>query len=155
MDKIQITKMTEEMEAFLFGCCALMRVKNPDYHPEGIPMLEVFRAAAEANITPQQVLWGHLRKQLSAVRSYVIDRQLASEPITSRLKDVVNYAALFEFLETNWRELLRNAYNYTTVNLHCDGPKCQFRTNNVAKCDNCILIDWLRREYSRANEMPR
>jgi hypothetical protein len=159
-----IAEMNAAMLSFLNRCYATIEVKNVDYHPEGVPMLEVFRAAAEANITPQQVLWGHLRKQLSAVRTHVIGRQLQSEPIDSRFTDVVNYAALLQFLEANYYTLLGRAYTYVCVNTSCEREKpgqIEDKWDNcvdvgaVPFCDRCVLAEWLFRELKRVHDATR
>ena len=148
-----IVEMNERMLAFLNRCYATIESKNRDYHPEGVPMLEVFRAAAEARISPQQVLWGHLRKQLSAVRSHVINRQLESEPIDSRLTDVANYAALLQFLEANYSQLVADALLFIGMKTKCERQEraivsC-FGLANEQYCDRCTLLEWLAEEDQR------
>lgn len=74
----------------------LITLKGADYAPEPVAMTEVFFTAADIATTPEQVLWVHVRKHMSAIANYMSGVRLKSEDIRSRLVDVANYMALID-----------------------------------------------------------
>lgn len=81
-------------EAFRTECKIITDTKGKDYSPDGIAFAEIKETAKELDIRPEQVLYVHLKKHLSAVKAYMKHGKAASEPIEERLKDLANYCAL-------------------------------------------------------------
>lgn len=84
----------KEIEIFFKGCLDILCKKGADYNPDNKAFKEVEATALDIDVKPEKVLWVHLRKHYTAIRSHICKGELESEPIEERLKDFVNYAAL-------------------------------------------------------------
>ena len=72
-------------------CYEVYGPKNRDYSGDETSFN---RAARVVGVTPNQA-WGvHFEKHIAAVWQFVREGQVESEPIQSRLHDVINYAIL-------------------------------------------------------------
>lgn len=85
------------IDEMLLKCVETLKVKNADY-TEGKaaadPTAHFKKAAEDSGITVEQawnVLFG---KQLSAIKRYVKEGRVESEPIESRIMDAINYLLL-------------------------------------------------------------
>jgi hypothetical protein len=93
-------------QQFFHNCVSLMkRGKAEDYAPEGAIFLDVFAAAADLGVTPEEILLVHIRKQLTAVRRWVRYGTLTSEGAESRLLDLGNYIAFLDLFREHGNEI--------------------------------------------------
>lgn len=86
--------------------------KGRDYAPENIAMIDVFYAAAEMGIRPQQVLWIYVRKHLTALRAWMQHGSVHSEAVHSRLLDVANYMAMIDFVNQHSAAIVEKLATY-------------------------------------------
>ena len=95
-------------EKFAVDGLRLIEIKGGDYSPEPVAMTEVFFTAADIDTTPEQVLWVHVRKHLSAIANHISGQALRSEDIRSRYIDVANYMALMDSYTADPRAWLQH-----------------------------------------------
>ena len=93
-----LEKRNELCQGFQDACMTILLSKGKDYSPNGIAFEDLKNTAEEIGVEPVQVLWVHLKKQYTAVKSYVKKGQVASEPIEERLKDLSNMCTLMYVL---------------------------------------------------------
>lgn len=130
--------MTQTMSEFLEQCLRVLTVKNRDYHPDDVPMLEVLQTSFETGIRPEQDLWGRLRKQLAALRRYVVEGHLeAAETPEQRMIDVTNYTALLHFWIYHNQPIVENAIYFVEVHRRCE---CE-----GDRCERCLFLEWLHK----------
>ena len=142
--------MSDEIHRFLMGASTLARKKNRDYHPDDVAMLEIFQTASETGTTVEQDLWGRVRKQMSALRRFLIDGHLESEPPEERLRDVANYMAILAFWVAHKSQTLADAETFVVENRPCEfgnPSRCQ-------DCDPCQLLAWIRRQRAHLPNSP-
>jgi|SRR6185295_13495832 len=140
---MHVREMSARVEQFLNDANRLQWKKNKDYHPDDVAFLEAMRTAAESNITVEQDLWGRVAKQKAAIRRFLIDGHLESEPIEQRLMDVAVYMGMLNTWVTHKDVLLRDAMVFVT-HLPCD-PGAH-RTHSDP-CSRCLLYDWIVRTH--------
>ena len=78
-------------------CIDMMKVKNADYsqgEQKGDRIAAFRRIAKDINITMPQAWAVFCQKHWGAVMKFVKDGVLESEPIESRISDVINYMVL-------------------------------------------------------------
>ena len=131
---------------FYSDAAAIIKRKNPDYAPDGIPLLDMMASCVDSDVTIPQGLWILYRKQVSAIRKhFILNKPLTSEPIESRLGDAANYLALLAFWETYKRPLL------ALWREHWEGQACECESNQIRKylCQRCETLRWLDTQESR------
>lgn len=150
-----LQEQTHFLELFHSGCLAIIRSKNPDYAPDGIPLLDMMAACAEEQVTIPQGLWSMYRKHFSAITKHFFrDQPLSSEPVLSRLQDAANYFGLLAFYDTHKREL------HTAWRKYWEKQKCEcvyrdvFRTPQTDLCLTCQCIRWLERQAFQLGSDP-
>ena len=89
--------MSDEVARFFEEANVLQWKKNRDYHPDHVAFLEILRTASETGISVEQDLWAKIRKQYIALRGYMIDGIVESEPARSRL--YINFIHLFIYYQ--------------------------------------------------------
>lgn len=99
------------VQEFFAQGLAIIAQKGQDYAPENIAMIDVFYAAAEMGLRPQQVLWVYVRKHLTALRAWLAHGAV-SEGTRSRLLDVANYMAMIDFVNTHHAEIAKRLAVY-------------------------------------------
>ena len=84
----------------------LLSKKGSDY-TQGLDRLSNFKLVAEEiGTTPEQVLWVYLAKHLFALRRYVREGRVESEPLQDRIDDAINYLHLLEGLIRDQADVL-------------------------------------------------
>jgi hypothetical protein len=92
------TKFTELLERSHQRELALNNTKGKDYAGDEDALRNFKEAAAELGLTPEQVLGVYLHKHYAAIRSYIENGSVASEPIQGRIDDARLYLALLQGL---------------------------------------------------------
>ncbi len=87
------------VQAFLAEMDAVTKAKNADYSAGTKDAMDHYHSGAEeAGVTPVQVWFIMLMKHYQAIRRYVREGRLDSEPIHGRMIDMANYAMLGDAL---------------------------------------------------------
>jgi hypothetical protein len=154
-------EMSKEIERFLHEANELQWQKNRDYHPDKVAFLEILKTAADTNITVEQDLWAKIRKQFAALRTFVIDGQLASESPHSRMIDIAVYMGMLEFWVKHRKRILNDAFKFVSIDMNCErypsypcSPQDHFHSTSDALesnliCDRCRLMFWLSRRVTK------
>jgi hypothetical protein len=138
--------MSMHVEAFLSEANRLQWKKNADYHPDGVAMLEILQTACDTGVTVEQDLWGRIRKQISALRRFVIEGHVESEPPRQRMMDVAVYMAMMAFWTEHKDRCIVDAYEFVSEHQHCErgrGLMCVGATPPIDICDRCRFQKWL------------
>ena len=146
-DMKTLTLKDQEMFLQLFHsqCMGIVKKKNPDYAPDGIPLLDLLATAVEANISIPQALWPLFRKHVSSIRKhFFLGQQLASEGISGRLMDAANYCGFMAFYESYGNEL------HAVWAAYWKEQPCECEEkfpNGVPEdlCQRCETLCWLRK----------
>jgi len=142
-----VDRMSDEVARFLERANELQWRKNADYHPDKIAFLEIMRTACESGVTVEQDLWGRVRKQMSALRRFVIDGHTESESPQSRMLDVAVYMGMMTCWVDHREDILLQAFLFQRDHTFCEHkpPHCihsrHLRTS--APCDRCMFLFWL------------
>ena len=144
---MNIDQMSDEVARFFEEANNLQWKKNKDYHPDKIAFLEILRTACECGISVEQDLWGKIRKQYVAVRSYVIEGRTESEPPRSRMIDIAVYMGMFAFWDLYKLEVVHDALVFVTTQTQCDYQFSQCGPGAGEICDRCRFQFWLS-EYA-------
>ena len=140
------TDVKRFIELFFSAAMAIIRVKDPDYNPDGIPLLDVLEASVEYNVTPPQTLLILCRKHQSAINRYARDGRVQSEPILERLKDVANYMALIAFYDVHKTDLHTQWKRYWRAQAcACVGDQGLIHPTDDM-CQRCRTLSWLERQ---------
>jgi len=83
-----------KVQEFFGGCVELMRRKGRDYSPDDVAFKQETDIGETLGMSPEQVLYVHMKKHLAALNAYFKNGCLESDTLHSRLQDVANYAAL-------------------------------------------------------------
>lgn len=146
---MDVLTMSREIQDFLNECGVLAHSKNIDYHPDGVAYLEILQTAFETNITVEQDLWGRIRKQMSALRRFVIEGHTESESPKSRMMDIANYMAILAVWEQNKHMIMFDAIRFVQDRRPCEKQKVGTCERPVIAymdyCDRCAFLRWLRR----------
>lgn len=148
---MDVLTMSRGVRDFLDECATLSHSKNIDYHPDNVAYLEILQTAFETNITVEQDLWGRIRKQMSALRRFVIDGHVESEPPKSRMMDVAVYMAIMWTWEHNKHQIMYDAIEFVEQHRRCDetgltgDATCIGHEAAYEWCDRCLFLKWLRR----------
>lgn len=156
-----VDDMNGHLELFLRSCAELAKRKNRDYHPDNVAMLEILETSFETNVRPEQDLWGRLKKQLSALRRYIIDGHVESESPHQRMRDVANYMAIMDYWATSKVAVLNDAWKFVTNHRPCEStgaayPSClsqqhENRSADQPLCERCQFVNWLARQLLDAS----
>lgn len=146
-------QMSSAVAEFFHNANHLQWTKNKDYHPDNIAFLEILRTACDCGITVEQDLWAKVRKQLVALRSYVIEGHLESESPVSRMTDVAVYMGMFAFWEGNKKRILNDAWRFVEQHTNCERPGdhntvavCGPLNTQIEICDRCRFKFWLMKQ---------
>jgi hypothetical protein len=141
---MNVEKMSDEVARFLEEANALQWKKNADYHPDKVAFLEIMRTACESGVTVEQDLWGRVRKQMSALRRFVIDGHTESESPRSRMLDVAVYMGMLSCWVHDQEEIVRSAYLFQKDHTFCEQRHvCHRHTAAENMCDRCVFLFWL------------
>ncbi|MCQ9207655.1 MAG: hypothetical protein NG740_07235 [Omnitrophica bacterium] len=91
---MDITERNAKLSGFFKECVKLLESKGKDYNPTGVAFDDLQEAAKDIGRGPVQVLWVYMGKHIAAVRSFVKNGAVASEPIEKRLMDLANYCGM-------------------------------------------------------------
>jgi len=92
--KMNLVQQNAIAEKFFIKCQELLKSKGSDYTPEDIAFKDVMEIARDLQVSPRKVLWVYARKHFTAIRRWIRDGDVNSEPIETRLIDMANYCAL-------------------------------------------------------------
>ena len=143
---MNVEEQFKDNEYFFYNCLKIMAPKSRDYASDGIVFVEIFRQAWELNITPQQIMWVLLRKHLTAIRQFVVNRKIESEPIHDRLIDVANQLALLDILIHKESDLFEDIADYVLMHEECEQIECVescLIEQMEEKCERCEFLQWL------------
>lgn len=141
---MRVEEMSDRVAKFFEEANELQWRKNADYHPDRIAMLEIMRTACESGITVEQDLWGRIRKQMSALRRFVIDGHTESEPPRSRMIDVTVYMGMLAFWISDRDECINDAFMFQNTLTFCEHRiHCNRTTIAERMCDRCMFLFWL------------
>jgi len=148
---MRIEEMSDQVAKFFEEANELQWKKNADYHPDKVAMLEILRTACESGITVEQDLWGRIRKQMSALRRFVIDGYIESESPRSRMIDVAVYMGMLAFWVQNRKDCIQDALLFQDEHTFCENStRCHRNTVAEFMCDRCMFLFWLERLEERA-----
>lgn len=135
--------MSQEVEDFFAAANKVQWAKNKDYHPDRVAFLEILRTCAETGISVEQDLWAKLRKQYIALRGYLIDGRVESEPPRQRMIDIAVYIGMMAFWDENKKQILRDALIFVGDRTRCENRERCGPGNTEVKCDRCMFFFWL------------
>lgn len=143
---MHVDVMNMELVHFLEECATLAQKKNRDYHPDKVAYLEILHSSWETSMTVEQDLWGRLHKQMSALRRFVIEGKVESEPPLQRMMDVANYMALMAVWIEHRKEIVTDALDFVLYQKRCTrngefGRGCL--DNLFEACDRCLFAAYL------------
>lgn len=100
----------ELMNNIFVDALAIAQQKGADYTKGSADALANFKEGGKAiGIDPKEVCWVFMNKHYQAITNYVrTDGKSESEPISERIKDMINYLVLLQAIiteETNISEL--------------------------------------------------
>lgn len=96
MNQKEISDLANVM---LSECFTLLQEKNKDYSIEEDALAGFKNVAKEIKVTPLKVWFVYARKHWGAISNYVRNNgKIESEPIESRLTDMINYCILLKAL---------------------------------------------------------
>lgn len=91
---MNIVERNFELKKFFDGCMTILDKKGKDYNPDGKAFSEIINEATSLGLSPEQYMSVLMSKHWGAIKTFCSTKQLASEPITERCKDLANYCAL-------------------------------------------------------------
>jgi len=95
MSKLTREGRLEVMRQFVDKYCfPTLERKGKDYDGEKRGDHFEWAVIPERGVDRYVVLWVHLSKQLFALFTWMRTRELASEPLESRIKDIINYCLI-------------------------------------------------------------
>lgn len=151
-----VDDMTADLQQFLSSCGALAASKNRDYHPDRVAMLEILQTSWESGVTPVQDIWGRMRKQLSALRRYILEGHVESEPPKSRLMDVANYCAILNYWIEHRRAIVLDALVFVGTRRSCETVSTSpvYNKPGQCRCDRCEFYSWLHKQLDASVSVP-
>ena len=141
---MDISIMSERVTDFFQEADRLQWKKNADYHPDKVAMLEILQTAFETNITVEQDLWARIRKQLSALRRFVIEGHVESETPRSRMIDVAVYMGMLAFWTENRKQCVQDVHDFVRDRRTCEDPDKCGHGWPFHNCDRCMFLVWLK-----------
>jgi hypothetical protein len=152
--KMHIDAMSGAVDNFFHEASLLQWKKNKDYHPDKVAMLEILQTAWETGITVEQDLWARIRKQMSALRRFVIEGHTESEPPRSRMIDVAVYMGMMAFWIENKVQCIKDVLDFVRESRPCEtyGGLYRHTGQNMCNriggeesdiCDTCRFQSWL------------
>ena len=99
-------KFSELMEQVFADCSKISKAKGVDYTRGSIDALANFKTAgSDVDVGSLKICWIFMNKHYSAITNYVkTGGQSESEPISERIKDMINYLVLLQGLITESNE---------------------------------------------------
>ena len=99
-------QFSELMEQVFTDCSKISKAKGADYTKGSMDALANFKTAgSDVNVGPLSICWIFMNKHYSAITNYVkTGGQSESEPISERIKDMINYLVLLQGLITEENE---------------------------------------------------
>lgn len=87
---------SELMQSMFEDCAKISKAKGADYTKGSLDALANFKEGSiDLGIEPEKVCWIFMNKHYQAVTNYVkTNGQSESEPISERIKDLINYLVL-------------------------------------------------------------
>jgi hypothetical protein len=142
--EMHIDAMSLFVERFFAEANTLQWRKNRDYHPDKVAFLEIMQTASETGVTVEQDLWGRIRKQLSALRRFVIDGHVESEPPRQRMMDVAVYMGMLACWSDQKPHIIKGAAEFVRKRRPCEStPPCAEKPGSPELCDRCLFLQWL------------
>jgi hypothetical protein len=93
---------TKDMKQLLddthFKMCLLSSTKGYEYAGESDRLSNFKEPALDLGVSPDLILWIALDKHLRAIRTYIRNRRVHSEPIEERIDDAILYLILLKGL---------------------------------------------------------
>lgn len=151
---MHVDVMSSEILEFLKDTGIGARLKNTDYHPDKVAMIEFMQTAFDSGITVEQDIWGRVAKQMAALRRFVIEGHVESESPKSRMGDVCVYMSILNFWVEFKTQCLEDAANFVTDKRPCEGSvlpvgqlvvlSCiaQMKPKHE-QCRRCQFLTWL------------
>ena len=143
-------------EEFFQNCINLMKPKAKDYATDGVVFVELLRQSWEAKVSGQTVLWILLRKHITAIREFLINKKVESESIDSRLMDVANQIALIHLLINNYKNVCIDIVDYILSNEECAQPSVEgscVMQKREDRCDRCEFLKWLTDQHESSDSL--
>ena len=113
---------------FVDTACRLLESKSTDYAPHNVVLYDLVKDASALGQRPEIALYLMMKKHVSAIERWVYYHDTSySEPIQSRLLDLVNFCALMGFLETNRDRILTDVIailNHEPCECQLGQPPC-------------------------------
>jgi len=88
----------KEHEDLIAKSIDLLKVKNKDYSTDSDPLAGFKKIATDLGITPFQVWAVFASKHWQALTNFAKSNKVESEPIESRIIDMINYSVLLHLL---------------------------------------------------------
>lgn len=129
-------------ELFYSGAMGAITQRAKDYAPAGVPLLDLMDTCVEKNSDVPGELWSLFKKQYTAIRRFVAEHQVDSDPITSRIQDACNYLAFIHFYLDKEYELFRAWNTYWSTERVCT---CE--PDDLELCRKCRTLQWLARHW--------
>lgn len=122
----------EEHTTELFQACRnILNEKGPDYSGFTDRLKNFKEVARDAGITPVQALWTYFIKHVQATNKFVKGETLTGEPVSEKIKDMINYLVLLSALiQEEGEDTVANGVapsfeNYKVRGIaKCSNPKC-------------------------------
>jgi len=88
---------SELMQSIFVDCEKISKAKGEDYTKGSLDALANFKEAGQGiGLEPLRVCWIFMNKHYQAITNYVkTNGKSESEPISERIKDMINYLVLF------------------------------------------------------------
>lgn len=109
---------SELMEQIFADCVKISKAKGADYTKASQDALANFKTAGnDVGVDAQRIAWIFMNKHYSAITNYVKSNgQSESEPISERVKDMINYLVLFYALIVEEKQNIGKQSGLTITN---------------------------------------
>lgn len=93
-------EFSELMDSIFVDCAKISKAKGADYTKGSEDALANFKEAGKGvEVHPMDVCWIFMNKHYQAITNYVKTKgQSESEPVSERIKDLINYLVLLQGL---------------------------------------------------------
>ncbi len=104
----------ELMKTTFANCEGIARAKGEDYTKGSADALANFKEGGKAlNVDPKIVCWVFMNKHYQAITNYIrTNGQSESEPISERIKDMINYLVLLQGIITEQAQEASNIMRF-------------------------------------------
>lgn len=89
-----VTDFNQSMKKFFTECMNIMDTKGREYARDNEVLTDVRELSRALNISLVGILLVYMWKHVTALRYFVRNKNVESEAIRSRLKDIANYAGM-------------------------------------------------------------